>query len=110
MLIPPVVPFVCTANMCRSPMAEAILKSKTLEYESITLILTMQRSHREALRAESSGFAARMGLFCEVARGVYGVEGTVLGADFQAKAYKTDKLLTGSMGKVIGLAGEKSAQ
>jgi hypothetical protein len=109
MLIPPVVPFVCTANMCRSPVAEAILKSKTLEYESITLILTMQRSRGEAWRVESPGFAARIDLFCEMVGGAYGVEEPVPGADFQAKAYRTDKLLTRGMRKVIGLAGEKSA-
>jgi predicted protein tyrosine phosphatase len=51
----PTIPFVCTANTCRSPIVEAIPTSKAHGHEHVILILVMERSHKEAYRAEPPG-------------------------------------------------------
>ena len=134
--------FVCTANICRSPMAVALLKaritdneekwkiesagvwaqpgypaaektqvvaqrrgidlsdhrSRPITFQMVTeynLVLTMERSHKEALHAAFPGYAKRIYLFWEMAgkfQDVVDPIGRTL-ADFEDTGMEMDAIL-----------------
>jgi protein-tyrosine-phosphatase len=65
----PAIQFVCTANTRRSPVAEATPTSKAHGHENIILILTMERSYKEAYRAESPELTVSIDRLSEMAGG-----------------------------------------
>jgi protein-tyrosine phosphatase len=155
----PSVLFVCTANICRSPMAEAIFKSKVAGDEnasgwrvesagtwasggqpaadfshqvmrergldigdhrsqSITrellqdfdLILTMEKNHKEALRAEFPEFADTIYVLSEMTGQLHDIEDPIGGsrADYLAAADEIDRLITQGFEKIVQLSNKKA--
>lgn len=151
----PSVLFVCTANVCRSPMAMALWRKKlgaaaddwriasagtwamdgeraaslaqavlagreidlsTHRSRSVTremlrpfnLILTMERGHKEALRAEFPEFATRIYLLHEMVGNIREVRdpmGSTL-IDFQDTVREIDEILTQGYDRICELASD----
>jgi protein-tyrosine phosphatase len=147
--------FVCTANICRSPMAEAFFKNKVVEIQeridwriesagtwalegvpasyntqvimqelgfdlsghrsrcisreiigSFSLILTMERGHKEALQAEFPEYANRIFLLSEMAgvvRDIRDPYGSTL-LDYRESAREIFDYLTRGFARINRLA------
>jgi protein-tyrosine-phosphatase len=153
----PSVIFICTANICRSPIAEAlfraalgktqkdwriesagtwapdgepaaekaqhILRARGIELSrhrsrsvnrgllnQFNLILTMERGHKEALRAEFPELAGRTYLLSEMVDQIYDIQDPIGGtqADFQDTINELEHILSSGIEKISGLAKEQS--
>lgn len=157
----PSILLVCTANQCRSPLAEAQLRRylttqhpdltwqiesagtwassgrsahpdmrvaanevgldltghrarnvETLQLSDYDLILTMEQSHKEAIRVEFSAIRERVYQLSEMVGITYDVPDPIGGsaADFRTTVRELDRLLQFALPRIVKLASQQAEQ